>query len=96
MHAMQVEDKRTLKPEGNIIGLKSEKALAAQTGKKGKKAKGGAPAAAAHDAKFSYSKSGAVFKKLQEQRDAAAAGIVPARGAVDAELPRRPAASLKL
>ena len=94
---MQVEDKRTIKPEGNVIGLKSEKALAAKTSKKGKKAKSGAPAAAeASDAKFSYSKSGAVFKKLQEQRDAAAAGIVPARGAVDSEPVRRPAAALKL
>ena len=93
---MQIEDKRTIKPEGNVVGLKSEKALAAKTGKKGKKAKTGAPAGEANDAKFSYSKSGAVFKKLQEQRDAAAAGIVPARGAVDSEPVRRPAAALKL
>lgn len=89
-----MEDKRTVKPEGNVIGLKSEKAIAAKTGNKGKKAKGNAPAADTNGAKFSYSKSGAVFKQLQEQRDAAAAGIVP-KGA-DREPVTRPAASFKL
>lgn len=91
----QIEDKRTVKPEGNVIGLKSEKVLAAKESKKGKKGKD-MTASRAIDAKFDYSKSGAVFKKLQEQRDAKAAGVLPHREGVDDEAPKRKAGAFKL
>ena len=80
-------------PDSNIIGQKSEKALAAAAGKKGKK--GSKPAD--NDVKISYSKSGSVFKRMQEQKEAAAAGVLAASGSADSDGPaRKKAATLKL
>lgn len=92
---VQVDDKRAVKPLGNVIGAKSEKALAAKSGKKGKKAQSTASTGDSDGAKFSYSKSGAVFKKLQDERDAAAAGTA-LKGAADIQPVGKRAASFKL
>lgn len=75
-----VQDQHSNKLQSNITGQKSEKALVAASTKKGKKAKGTGQAPADKDGKISYSKSGSVFRKLQEQRDAAAAGVVSSSG----------------
>ena len=90
------DDDANKKPDSNIIGQKSEKALVAATAKKGKKGRASAAAPANGDAKMRYSKSGSVFKRMQEQKEAAVAGIVAASSAdADAPVPKR-AASLKL
>ena len=91
----QIKDKRMVKHEGNVIGLKSEKVLAAKESKKGKKGKD-ATASMGPDAKIDFSKSGAVFNKRQEQRDAKAAGILPGREGADDQAPRRKAGAFKL
>ena len=84
------------KSDSNIIGQKSEKALVAAAGKKGKKGRAAADAPASQDAKISYNKSGSVFKRMQEQKEAAAAGILPASGiAVDGRVGKK-ATNLKL
>ena len=49
----------------------------AAAGRKGKKGRAAADAPASQDAKISYNKSGAVFTRMQEQKEAAAAGILP-------------------
>ena len=88
------DGEKTKRSESNIIGQKSEKALVAATGKKGKKGRAAADAPASQDAKISYNKSGAVFKRMQEQKEAAAAGTVPTLGvAIDG---RKKATTLKL
>ncbi len=95
--ASGVQGLQSSKPESNIIGQKSEKALVAASGKKGKKGRASAQAPADKDAKISYNKSGSVFKRMQEQKEAAAAGVVPSLGHGDTDGPvRRKAASLKL
>ncbi|KAA6419294.1 MAG: U3 small nucleolar ribonucleo, partial [Trebouxia sp. A1-2] len=93
----QQEELQSSKPQSNIIGQKSEKALVAASGKKGKKGKASAQAPADKDSKISYSKSGSVFKRMQEQKEAAAAGLVPSLGHGDTDGPvRKKAAALKL
>ena len=88
------ESEKTKRSESNIIGQKSEKALVAAAGNKSKKGRAAADAAASQDGKIRYNKSGAVFKRMQEQKEAAAAGILPMSGvAVDG---RKKAANLKL
>ena len=52
----------------------------AAAGKKGRKGRAATDAPASQDAKISYNKSGAVFKRMQEQKEAAAAGILPMSG----------------
>ncbi len=95
--ACGVQELHSNKPESNIIGQKSEKALMAASGKKGKKGRASAQAPAEKDAKISYNKSGSVFKRMQEQKEAAAAGSVPSLGHGDTDGPvRKKAASLKL
>ena len=88
------EGEKTKRSESNIIGQKSEKALVAAAGKKGKKGKAAAGAPAGQDAKINYNKSGAVFKRMQEQKEAAAAGFLPTSGgAIDVQ---KKATNLKL
>ena len=83
--------------EAVIIGRKSEAegAAAAKAGKQ--KKKGGKDTAPVKAKKMDYTKSGAVFKHLQEQRDAAEAGTdkraKPGAGALGGA---RPAAAFKL
>ncbi len=95
--ACGLQELQSSKPKSNIIGQKSEKALVAASGKKGKKGRASAQAPVDKDAKISYNKSGSVFKRMQEQKEAAAAGIVPSLGHGDTDGPvRKKAASLKL
>ena len=92
-----VQDEEKSKRSGsNIIGQKSEKALVAATDKKGKKGKASANASASQDAKMRYNKSGSVFKRMQEQKEAAAAGILPTPGIGNDAPIRKKAANLKL
>lgn len=90
------DDEKTKRPDSNIIGQKSEKALVAAAGKKGKKARAAADAPDSQDAKIRYSKSGSVFKRMQEQKEAAAAGILPVAGSANDGKVARKAANLKL
>lgn len=93
---LQQDDEKTKRPDSNIIGQKSEKALVAAAGKKGKKARAAADAPDSQDAKIRYSKSGSVFKRMQEQKEAAAAGILPVAGSANDGKVARKAANLKL
>lgn len=87
---------KTKRSDGsNIIGQKSEKALVAAAGKKGKR--GGAAAGPfAQNAKMRYNKSGSVFKRMQEQKEAAAAGIVPVTSTASDGRVGKKATTLKL
>lgn len=97
MWACDLQEQQSNKPDSNIIGQKSEKALVAATAKKGKKGRAVAQAPADTDAKISYNKSGSVFKRMQEQKEAAAAGVLPTSGLADGHGPvRKKAAALKL
>lgn len=92
--ALVQDVQKTKRFEGsNIIGQKSEKALVAAAVKKGGAAAG---PLASQDAKISYNKSGSVFKRLQEQKEAATAGIVPVTGTTTDGRVGKKATSLKL
>lgn len=95
---MLVQDvEKTKRSDGsNIIGQKSEKALVAAAGKKGKKGGAAAGPLASQEANMRYNKSGSVFKRLQEQKEAAAAGIVPVTGNASDGRVGKKATTLKL
>lgn len=90
------DDEKTRRLDSNIIGQKSETALVAAAGKKGKKARAAADVPASQDAMMKYSKSGSVFKRMQEQKEAAAAGILPLAGSANDGHVTRKATNLKL
>ena len=91
-----LQDQQSGKAASNIIGQKSEKALMAASVKKGKKGRSG-QAPADKDARISYNKSGSVFKRMQEQKEAATAGSGRAPALEDGDGPvRKKAAALKL
>ncbi|KAL3156038.1 hypothetical protein ABBQ32_013026 [Trebouxia sp. C0010 RCD-2024] len=90
------DDVKTRRPDSNIIGQKSETALMAAAGQKGTKARAAADVPASQDAKIKYSKSGSVFKRMQEQKEAAAAGILPLAGSASDGHVTRKATNLKL
>ena len=96
MQMLLQDDDKTKRPDSNIIGQKSEKALVTAAGKKGKKGRAAADAPASQDAKIKYSKSGSVFKRMQEQKEAAAAGILPLAGSASDGHVTRKATNLKL
>ena len=100
-YLLQAGEKR-LKPshlggEAVIVGRKSEAAGAAAAKAGKQKKKGSRDAAPVKAKKMDYTKSGAVFKHLQEQRDAAEAATdkraKPAAGTLGGT---RPAAAFKL
>ncbi len=92
-----LQETQSHKSDSNIIGQKSEKALVAATAKKGKKGRANAQAPADKDAKISYNKSGSVFKRMQAQKEAAAAGVLPTSSTTDGDAPvQRKASALKL
>ena len=94
--AVQAGEK-SRRPDSNIIvGQKSEKALVAAMPKKGKKGRASSEPPASQDVKISYSKSGSIFKRMQEEKEAAAAGILPTPGSDNAGIVRKKAANLKL
>ena len=90
-----MQEQTNKKPQSTVIGQKSETALMADSNKKSKKGRA-ASQASNKDAKISYSKSGSVFKRMQEQADAAAAGSLPSASDAFKEPSRKKAAALKL
>ena len=85
------------KPASNVIGQKSEKALVEAAARKKRKGRSIGNAAGDKDAKISYSKSGGFFRRMQEQKEAAAVALVPSASHATADgLPRKKAAALKL
>ena len=89
-----MQEQTNKKPQSNVIGQKSETALMAAS-RKSKKGRTNSQAPD-KDAKISYSKSGSVFKRMQEQADAAAAGNLPSASDASKEPLRKKAAALKL
>ena len=96
MTLLQDVEKAKRSDGSNIIGQKSEKALVAAAGKKGKKGGVAAGPLASQDAKIIYNKSGSVFKRMQEQKEAAAAGVVPVTGSAKDGRVGKKATTLKL